>query len=208
MEYNSMVNVIKSQACFPTMIYQFELNIPVHDRIHMLKYINKFDDTLSINKLSQTPDDIYELSYFKYFKDNILELHKELLEKLKYEYEDIIITNMWGNKLKPKGIHPPHTHSNNLFSGVFYLQTDNASSHIQFHDPRPQASVMVPRRKENLIENSSVVSFAAKKNIGFVFPSWLQHWVPPTESERISISWNIIVKGHYGELNQLQNAYI
>ena len=44
--------------------------------------------------------------------------------------------------------------------------------------------------------------------MGLVFPSWLQHWVRPTGSERISISWNILIKGHYGEPNDLQNAYI
>tara|TARA_B100000029_G_scaffold111440_1_gene103430 strand:- start:95 stop:703 length:609 start_codon:yes stop_codon:yes gene_type:complete len=202
-----MANVIKGHLCFPTIVFEFELDIPVHDRIHMLKYINKFGRQGEIN-LAQTPDDIHELSYFKHFKDNILKLHKEILEKLKYEYEDIVITNMWGNKLMPEGIHPPHTHSNNLFSGVFYLQTDLVSSNIQFFDPRPQSTVMVPRRKENTHENSDVMSFTTKQNTGYIFPSWLQHWVPPTGSERISLSWNIMIKGNYGEPKSLQNAYI
>ena len=200
-----MVNVIKGHICFPTIVNEFELDIPIHDRVNMLEYINKLAGGIS---LSQTPDDIYELSYFKYFKDNILKVHKEILESLKYEYEDIVITNMWGNKLMPEGNHPPHTHSNNLFSGVFYLQADTHSSDIQFFDPRPQSTVMVPRRKENTHENSDVISFLAKQNTGYIFPSWLQHWVPPTGSERISLSWNIMIKGHYGEPKHLQNAYI
>ena len=52
------------------------------------------------------------------------------------------------------------------------------------------------------------MQFQAITNVGYVFPSWLQHWVPPTEEERISISWNIQVKGYYGEPKTLQNAYI
>jgi len=44
--------------------------------------------------------------------------------------------------------------------------------------------------------------------IGFIFPSWLMHWVPPTKAERVSISWNVIVRGDYGEPNTLQNAHI
>ena len=122
--------------------------------------------------------------------------------------EDIIITNMWGNKIKPGGNHPPHTHSNNIFSGVFYLQADTNSSDIQFFDPRPQSSVMVPRRKDRTNENSDILSFLSKQNIGYIFPSWLEHWVPPTGSERTSLSWNIMIKGHYGEKRHLQNAYI
>ena len=41
-----------------------------------------------------------------------------------------------------------------------------------------------------------------------VFPAWLQHWVPETRDERISIAWNILVRGEYGEPNTLQNATI
>ena len=44
---------------------------------------------------------------------------------------------MWANKLKKGDIHPPHTHSNNIFS-VYYLE---GGSQIQFFDPRPQEQV-------------------------------------------------------------------
>ena len=42
---------------------------------------------------------------------------------------------MWANKLEKGDTHPPHTHSNNIFSGVYYLE---GGSEIQFFDPRPQ----------------------------------------------------------------------
>ena len=59
------------------------------------------------------------------------------------------------------------------------------------------------------MENSNVVMFDATENTGFIFPSWLQHWVRTNNSkERISISWNILIKGHYGEPKTFQNAYI
>ena len=32
---------------------------------------------------------------------------------------------MWSNVLKPIETHPPHTHSNNFISGVYYVQADN-----------------------------------------------------------------------------------
>ena len=34
----------------------------------------------------------------------------------------------------------------------------------------------------------------------------MQHWVPTTSDTRISISWNIILRGHYGGHLNLQNA--
>ena len=48
----------------------------------------------------------------------------------------------------------------------------------------------------------------AAVDIALFFPSWLMHWVPPTSNERVSIAWNIIVRGEYGEPHTLQNAYI
>jgi len=41
-----------------------------------------------------------------------------------------------------------------------------------------------------------------------MFPAWLSHWVPPTSNQRISISFNVILRGEYGEENTLQNANI
>ena len=41
-----------------------------------------------------------------------------------------------------------------------------------------------------------------------MFPAWLSHWGPPTPNKRISISFNVILRGEYGEENTLQNANI
>ena len=200
-----MVDVV-SHNLFPTVVHQFTLDISYLDKKQMISYIN--EGKLKPNGMKQTEDDIHKMSYFKNFKNEIITLNKTILDKLEYEYEDILITSMWGNLLFPSQTHSPHTHSNNFLSGVFYLQSDEISSPIQFFDPRPQTGILTPRRKENNIKNSNMLAFLPKENMGLVFPSWLQHWVRPTGSERISLSWNILVKGHYGAPNTLQNAYI
>ena len=114
---------------------------------------------------------------------------------------------MWANILQQKESHPPHTHSNNIFSGVYYLRASDQTAPIQFFDPRPQASVFKPRNTPNW-NNSSMIQFDSVEGMGFIFPSWLMHWVPPTDDERVSISWNVIIRGDYGEPNTLQNAHI
>ena len=55
--------------------------------------------------------------------------------RLKYEYDKIEITNMWANKMQNGDVHPPHTHSNNFLSGVYYLKSNNTAP-IQFFDPK------------------------------------------------------------------------
>jgi uncharacterized protein (TIGR02466 family) len=202
---------VKTYKCFPTLIHKFVLDIPTDDKILMTKYIETFKGVDEIQNpllITHTEDDLHTMSYFRNLKDNILKLNKTILDDLDYEYEDLIITNMWANIMSSGGSHPPHTHSNNFLSGVFYLKTDTDSSPILFFDPRPQANVIVPRKKENNWENSNIAMFNPTENTGLIFPSWLQHFVPTSKGERISISWNILIKGHYGEPNTLQNAYI
>ena len=99
-------------------------------------------------------------------------------------------------------------YSNNFLSGVIYLDAGNKTAPIQFFDPRPQASVMVPRRKTNTIYNSSMIQFEAETYKGFIFPSWLMHWVKTNDEERMSVSWNTLTKGHYGGALGKANAHI
>ena len=206
MECISMVDVI-SHHLFPTVIHEFNLDIDTLDKKHMIEYIKR--GQVKPNGMIQTEDDLHVMSYFKKFKDEIIGLNKKILDKLGYEYEDIIITGMWGNVLHPGQVHSPHTHSNNFLSGVFYLQSDDLSAGLEFFDPRAQTGVLCPRIKTGNVMNANAVGFAPRENMGLIFPSWLQHWVKTSDSdERMSVSWNTLTKGHYGGPLGKANAYI
>ena len=56
--------------------------------------------------------------------------------------------------------------------------------------------------------NSNITQFYPTKDVGLIFPSWLMHYVPPAINNRISMSWNILLRGEYGEPDTLQNASI
>ena len=171
----------------------------------MLDYIH--DTGEARGQIHQTQDDLHKLLIFKPLVDELTLIHDAIIQNLEYEYDKIEITNMWSNHLYKGESHPPHTHSNNLFSGVYYLCGVNAAP-IQFFDPRVQSSILVPRRKNNNWHNSSMLQFNSVNGSGFIFPAWLQHWVPETHHERISVSWNVLVRGYYGESQTFQNAYI
>ena len=68
--------------------------------------------------------------------------------------------------------------------------------------------MLKPRKSGFNTLNSDMAQFNSETGWGVVFPSWLVHWVPETKDERISIAWNVIVRGEYGEPNTLQNAHI
>ena len=192
---------VKIHKCFPTVIYEFDYETT--DKIMMESYIRQ----VRKNHEYHTTDDLHCLSYFAKLRDVVKEVSEHYLDDLEYEYDSLEITGMWANVLYQGSIHAPHTHSNNFLSGVYYLKSDKNSSPIQFFDPRTQAQVLRPRNKPNW-DNASMIQFDAIQGKGFIFPSWLMHWVPPTQDERISISWNILPRGNYGEPNTLQNAHI
>ena len=146
-------------------------------------------------------------SEFKLFSDTITQSNKDILKLLNYNVEDVTITDMWANVLKPGEGHPPHTHSNNFLSGVYYLYSDRTAG-ITFQDPRAQADIIVPRKKEKNLDNSNLAFYASKTNRAIIFPAWLYHWVPINKStkNRISISWNIQIKGQLGEHHEFQSA--
>ena len=196
-----MVDVIK-HSLFPTIINSFEFDMDEKEYnlvINKLNNIEKSREELII----QTTDNLSKL--IPKFTKEIYNVTEHICKKYEYLYDRLEFTGMWANKLKAGDIHPPHTHSNNIFSGVYYLE---GGSQIQFFDPRPQASVLHPNLKYTNFDNSGMIGFDAEKGTGLIFPSWLQHWVTKTDKTRISISWNILLRGDYGQPGTLQNSHI
>ena len=144
---------------------------------------------------------------FKWFAKDVSKAAFDVFDTLDYDVDEIEITGMWGNVLRPGEAHQSHTHSNNFLSGVFYLNSDGATG-LTISDPRPAADVLVPRKKKKTQDNSNLFSYKSKQNRLIMFPSWLVHWVPvnKTKRNRISISFNIQVKGQLGERHEFQSA--
>ena len=196
-----MVDVIK-HSLFPTIINSFEFDMDEKEYnlvINKLNNIEKSREELII----QTTDNLF-IDIPK-FANSIGIITEKICEDLNYKYESIEMTGMWANKLIKGEVHPPHTHSNNIFSGVYYLE---GGSQIQFFDPRPQASVFQTNITKVTQSNASMLAFDSQKGAGLIFPSWLTHWVPVTDKTRISISWNILLRGDYGQPGTLQNSHI
>ena len=176
----------------------------------MKKYISDLWVDRKYDENWQTKSaDLHKKKEFKYFTESVIGVSKKIINTLDYNVKDIAITDMWANVLKDQEHHPTHTHSNNFLSGTYYLQSDQKAS-IVFHDPRPAADVIVPRKKETTLNNSSLLSYASKQNRAVIFPSWLPHWVQQNKSKtkRISIAWNIQIKGQVGEHHEFQSATI
>ena len=193
---------------FPTNLFVYD-DFYKQDVGDMKKYITELWNKRDYDNNWQTKSaDLQKQTEFAGFAKDIITANKTVISKvMKYYAEDIVITDMWANVLKPGEMHPPHTHSNNFLSGVWYLESDGSAG-IFFKDPRGEADVFVPRKSVANTDNSSIVSFVSMTNRAIIFPSWFQHWVPINHSKknRISISWNIQIKGQLGEHHEFQSA--
>ena len=193
----------------------FPTTVTIFDNVLELEYIDSMlEDIIDSSKKvgrktnwqSNHNPNLHEHPKYKPLGKKVLELSKEYIEDLKFEFDDHYVTGMWYNILKPGEFHSPHTHSNNLVSGVFYLQTNDNSPAITFLDPRPQSSVLQPQAKEYNIFNSTMFFYPAKVNRMILFPSWLEHYVPQNDTKfsRVSIAFNVMLKGQVGRPDNFQ----
>ena len=198
---------MEHQIIFPTNLFLIEA-FYYSDITAMKKYISDLCVNRDYDDRWQTRSaNLHKQKEFKEFAELVISTSKEILNELKYDVEDIVITDMWATVLKSGEHHPAHTHSNNFLSGTYYLHSDQGAS-IMFQDPRPAAGVILPRMTEQTMTNASLLTYDSKQNRAIIFPSWLPHYVKPNKStnNRISIAWNIQLKGQVGEHHEFQSA--
>ena len=198
---------MEHQIIFPTNLFLIE-DFYNSDTTAMKKYISDLWKERDYDDRWQTKSaDLHKKKEFKEFAELVISTSKDILNELKYDVEDIVITDMWATVLKSAEHHPAHTHSNNFLSGTYYLHSDQGAS-IMFQDPRPAAGVILPRIKESTIATANLLTYTSKQNRAIIFPSWLPHYVKPNKStaNRISIAWNSQLKGQVGEHHEFQSA--
>lgn len=148
----------------------------------------------------QSRGNLYQLPAFQPLIDCFKAGAKRVLDFQKLEYEDFVITDSWAN-INPKGhSHKVHTHPNNYLSGVYYVNAPEGSGDIEFLDPRQQALVLQPKAVESTPFNTWKHRITPKEGQLLIFHSWFQHQVQEnlSDQERISISFNIMLKGSVG----------
>ena len=196
---------MKHDKLFSTHVFLIDNVIPEKDILDIRKHI--ISTYNSDTKNWQSIADLHKMIIYDTLTDKILEYSKNVFDKLELKYDSFKITDMWSNVLKPGETHRPHTHSNNMLSGVYYVDAVETSG-IIFTDPRPQAGVIQPDVNKQILDNASIVKYDSATNRMILFPSWLQHYVPVNETNknRISVAFNIMFKGLVGSSTEYQSA--
>ncbi len=152
------------------------------------------------DKAWQSRGNLHQLEAFQPLANCMMAASQGVLDFLKCSYEGFAITNCWTN-INPEGkAHQIHSHPNNYLSGVYYVRAPENCGDIVFHDPRPQSIVLLPQVTERTPFNASSHRITPKEGTLLLFHSWFQHLVEANQSdeERISISFNIMLRGKVG----------
>ena len=180
-----------------------------------MRTINKFkDQTLSLRSTSS-----FESIAQKASKDHYV-LEKKGLENLKKDLNIIIldyfdkvictsnsvtpyITQSWFNYTESNQFLQRHAHQNSFLSGVFYVAADKEVDKIEFFKAGYD-TIMLEYEKYNLF-NSTSWNFPIETGDVFLFRSSLEHGVGKKKGKnmRISLSFNIFVKGTLGDRSEL-----
>ena len=166
-----MVNVTNTVQLFPTVVQEFEYvaEQKLIDAIQEEEVI--YSDKSHYSSRQSVDNNLMNKKEFKNLKNKILQTTKEVCKFYSYKYEKIDITNLWINFTAKGTIHNPHSHSNNLLSGVWYPFKNTSKTPIMFLDPRQVASVLLPECYDKNIYNTSIAAFQPVKSKGYIFPS-------------------------------------
>jgi uncharacterized protein (TIGR02466 family) len=177
---------------------------------------NFSDEELSFikkNEINRRPNEgnYSSIDYEVLERNEMVHLKSFIMNEVKKYFDNILcpagniepyINLSWLNYTYKDGYHHKHAHANSIISGVFYIQTTNDDM-IWFH--KEKYSAIEFSLKEFNTFNAAEWWLPADQNTLILFPSDLLHSVKPisTNETRISLSFNVFVKGELGEKAKL-----
>ena len=178
---------------------QIELKREIDD---ILKNVltNPLGNIISVDKHVMNRPGMKNLNLF--FKEHIDNYVENVLCP-KNESLEFYITQSWINSTRPDENHAAHIHPNSIVSGVYYF-TDMCEFilHNPFVTELFERNTLYIESKGSFWNFSQeTVRLVLKQNTLLLFPSWIKHEVPKNQSssDRISLSFNVFVKGDLGD---------
>jgi uncharacterized protein (TIGR02466 family) len=191
-------------AIFPTPVYITKCRNFSKKEI---SFVNKIKKKVSKNFGNSVSKDSYILN-----NKNFNKLKKELLIYVNDYFNTIIvprnnikpyITQSWLNYTNEGQFHHLHEHANSIVSGVLYIDADKSNDQIMFNKKK-SSDIKINTDQYNLF-NSTSWNFKIETGDLIMFPSTLNHKVDYKKGKntRISLAFNVFVKGKIGNKNEL-----
>jgi len=196
---------------FPQPVYTCKLERALTEK--ELWTINKYKNKTYKNEGNITSHDTYVLEN-KRFENLKKDLNKRVIDyfdKIICSSNSIIpyITQSWINYTEADQFHHRHSHTNSYVSGVFYINADKKIDSIKFYKALQDERITLNVAQYNLF-NSPGWTFPVETGDIVLFPSTLVHGVVKRKrpTTRISLSFNVFVKGTLGDRRELAELII
>ena len=185
---------------FPTVVYGKDVKLDNDQLTRDIINWSKQDKGVSKTNYNgwHSTTDMGNKPEYQQLVTELLRMQKEIYDN---EHLDRYakLGNMWANINPPGSMNRPHVHPNALFSGVYYIKTQQQCGNLVINDPRPGIQTTMPTRlkgqpPQGLWREAHLQPLQGRV---IVFPAWLWHCVEPNQSNdiRISVSFNFIQDG-------------
>jgi uncharacterized protein (TIGR02466 family) len=182
---------------FPTAIYSEKLILLSHE---LLPIVNQY---LNNNKMLtnhwgykttfKVDHGLENFQNIEIFNQLIQEKGRLFLNNLGYNTDGLNFTlQIFASNMTVNDYHAVHSHPNSLLSGIFYLDVEESSSPIIFHDPRPFRKFVALPRKNETTASYEKIAYVPENGLLLIWESWLEHEVPKNNSKnRITLVFNL-----------------
>ena len=197
-------------SIFPTPIYISKLD---RDLTSLeLKFVDKNKKDFYKNDGNITSNNNYILN-----EKPFVNIKKELDLRVQDYFDKVIspannvtpyITQSWLNYTETNQYHHKHAHPNSLVSGVFYINCHEEHDKIKFFNDNYKTIKL--EVKDWNMWNSESWWFSVKTGYVILFPSSLNHMFETKQgyNTRISLAFNVFIKGTVGNNKNLTELYL
>lgn len=192
---------------FPTPLY---INKFEGDTTEFVKYFDSCEMNEAIDKgygLISKNSYILDNPVCKPLSDFFTKCFEDFARDImRYKFKELQFAQSWLTYKYPGQFHKVHTHPNTLLAGVFYYDRQPGDAAICFS--KESKSFNRPYMEPSLLDDyqdhlfsQDTIYYTPKQNEFIIFPSYLNHGVPPNNTNRVrkALGVNALTKGTLGD---------
>ena len=207
-------------SVFPTPIFVQDINLTdIEQNTLASVHTNTASDRPTISGESDSEiwtnlsenKQVLRLEELKNIRNNIIVNSKKFANEIMgYDIKGMVDVLSWTNQKPSDREHRTHTHPNSFVSGVLYFDDhydENESIIFEKHPGTSTVCQLIPKKNHKIKNDFSTMNFAipAQKGRLILFPSYMPHFVPKTQSgkTRRSLAFNLMPEGSLGDIMHL-----
>lgn len=182
---------------FPTAFGEFNLPLTdadIHQLISCVDWQNHHQGYSELPMYQITKQNLHEDSNFTQLSNVILQCANIYCNNVGYKPHDLYITSMWMNKFESGQTIGPHTHTNSLLSGVYYMNSLPEQGGTDFFNPVSKMRNTISVSRDDSMFLTDKVTSKAQPNKLVLWPSYIEHRSEKnsTSKPRYTLSFNIL----------------